>query len=143
MEGKNWGLNNEEVRRSDIICTIPSSEIYPIINLSHAVGILCYELANLPKGEIALATPEEMGHLYLHIDEYLDLVDHPQFKRVSTMTLIRRIIGRCNLTWREASTIHGLLRRSEWHFHPEQKDQEEQRKASKYDPDDTGTHDSC
>ena len=46
---ENWGLNNDEVRRSDLICTIPSSEIYPIINLSHAVGILCYELANLPK----------------------------------------------------------------------------------------------
>ncbi|NLW76814.1 RNA methyltransferase [Methanospirillum purgamenti] len=115
---ENWGLSNEEVRRADIICTIPTSPIYPIINLSHAVGVICYELANLPKAEIPLATVEEMDHLYDHIDQYLDLVDHPGFKRESTMTLIRRVLGRCNLTWRECSTIHGLLRRSEWHIIP-------------------------
>ncbi|HPP78316.1 RNA methyltransferase [Methanospirillum sp.] len=115
---ENWGLSNEEVRRADIVCTIPTSPLYPIINLSHAVGVICYELANLPKAVIPLATKEEMDHLYEHIDQYLDRVDHPGFKRESTMTLIRRVLGRCNLTWRECSTIHGLLRRSEWHFAP-------------------------
>lgn len=139
---ENWGLNNEEVRRSDVICTIPTSDIYPIVNLSHAVGIVCYELANMQKGEIAVATPEEMSHLYRHIDEYLDLVDHPSFKRESTMTLIRRILGRCNLTWREATTIHGLLRRSEWRFIPDTRDKSSG-KRSKYHPEDTDSNDSC
>ncbi|MCJ7741674.1 MAG: RNA methyltransferase, partial [Methanoregula sp.] len=40
------------------------------------------------------------------------------FKRENTMILIRRILGRANLTIREASTLHGLLRRSEWHIDP-------------------------
>lgn len=113
---ENWGLNNEEVANADIICTIPASLDYPILNLSHAIGIVCYELANIGKGEIALASPEEMSSLYKHIDEYLTLVDHPSFKRDNTMVLVRRILGRCNLTWRECATIHGLLRRSEWRF---------------------------
>ncbi|PKL60298.1 MAG: RNA methyltransferase [Methanomicrobiales archaeon HGW-Methanomicrobiales-4] len=138
---ENWGLSNAEVRRADVICTIPTAEIYPIVNLSHAVGILCYELANLPKGVIAVATAEEMSHLYTHIDEYLDLVKHPRFKRRSTMTLIRRILGRCNLTWREATTIHGLLRRSEWLFCPDEGMDKQPKKAGKYDPDDTDNHD--
>ena len=47
---ENWGLSNAEIRRSDVICTIPASTAYPILNLSHAVGILCYELAQLPRG---------------------------------------------------------------------------------------------
>ena len=34
------------------------------------------------------------------------------------MILIRRVLGRANLTTREASTLHGLLRRSEWHIDP-------------------------
>jgi tRNA C32,U32 (ribose-2'-O)-methylase TrmJ len=34
------------------------------------------------------------------------------------MIMIRRILGRANLTTREASTLHGLLRRSEWHIDP-------------------------
>jgi TrmH family RNA methyltransferase len=116
---ENWGLNNEEVKRSDIVCTIPTSPEYPILNLSHAVGVVCYELANLPRPEYRLASPYEMGHLYRHIDRYLDAIHHPKFKRENTMIMIRRVLGRANLTTREASTLHGLLRRSEWHIDPD------------------------
>lgn len=115
---ENWGLNNAEVKRSDMICTIPTTDEYPILNLSHAVGVVCYELANLPLPEIRLAAPQDMEYLYQHIDRYLDGIHHPQFKRENTMILIRRILGRANLTTREASTLHGLLRRSEWHIDP-------------------------
>jgi tRNA/rRNA methyltransferase len=115
---ENWGLNNEEVKRSDMICTIPTTEEYPILNLSHAVGVICYELADLPLPAYRLASPTDMGYLYSHIDRYLDIIHHPAFKRENTMILIRRILGRANLTSREASTLHGLLRRSEWHIDP-------------------------
>lgn len=115
---ENWGLSNEEVKRSDIICTIPTDEEYPILNLSHAVGVICYELSNLPRPEYPLASQFEMGHLYRHIDRFLDEVHHPKFKRENTMIMIRRILGRTNLTIREASTLHGLLRRTEWHIDP-------------------------
>ena len=115
---ENWGLNNEEVKRSDMICTIPTAEEYPILNLSHAVGVVCYELSDLPLPGIALASPHDMGYLYRHIDRYLEAIHHPAFKRQNTMILIRRILGRANLTIREASTLHGLLRRSEWHIDP-------------------------
>jgi tRNA/rRNA methyltransferase len=115
---ENWGLSNEEVKRSDMICTIPTAEDYPILNLSHAVGVVCYELSNLPLPKYALASPGDMGYLYRHVDRYLDEIHHPSFKRENTMTLIRRVLGRANLTIREASTLHGLLRRSEWHIDP-------------------------
>ena len=111
---ENWGLNNDEVKRSDIICTLPTSDIYPIANLSHAVAILCYELSNLtPTVPIPIATAKEMEHLYLHIHEFLDEIEHPDFKRENTMILIRRVLGRMKLTWREVSTIHGLMQRAQ------------------------------
>ncbi len=113
---ENWGLNNEEVRRSDIICTIPTAAEYPILNLSHAVGVVCYELAHLPRGEYMLASQNEMEYLYRHIDRYLDRIEHPAFKRANTLLLIRRILGRARLTIRETSTLHGLMRRSEYHM---------------------------
>jgi TrmH family RNA methyltransferase len=116
---ENWGLNNEEIQKSDIICTIPSSKEYPILNLSHAVGIVCYELAHLQRGDYLLASSEDMEHLYAHIDSYLTLIGHPDFKRQPTMLLIRRVLGRAMLTSREATTLHGLMRRSEWKIHPE------------------------
>src|SRR5690606_14097073 len=39
---ENWGLANRELNRANLICTIPTSPVYPILNLSHAVGIVCY-----------------------------------------------------------------------------------------------------
>ncbi|HOT02913.1 MAG TPA: RNA methyltransferase [Methanolinea sp.] len=118
---ENWGLNNREIRKSDVICTIPTSAEYPILNLSHAVAIIAYELASLPRGEYLLAGREQMEHLYQHIDQYLTLIGHPDFKRDVTMLLMRRIFGRANLTAREASTLHGLMRRSEWYITPKGK----------------------
>ncbi len=121
---ENWGLNNREVRRSDVICTIPASPDYPILNLSHAVAVMAYELSHLPRGEYLLAGREQMEHLYRHIDQYLTLIDHPDFKRDVTMLMMRRIFGRANLTAREASTLHGLMRRSEWHIDPTTRDRD-------------------
>jgi tRNA C32,U32 (ribose-2'-O)-methylase TrmJ len=72
----------------------------------------------MPLPAFRLASPTDMGYLYRHIDRYLDIIHHPVFKRENTMILIRRILGRANLTTREASTLHGLLRRSEWHIDP-------------------------
>ncbi len=40
-EGK--GLLNEELRLCDLLVTIPTWEGYPIMNLSHAVSVICYE----------------------------------------------------------------------------------------------------
>ncbi|MDD1701833.1 MAG: RNA methyltransferase [Methanoregula sp.] len=128
---ENWGLNNEEVKKSDMICTIPSSDEYPILNLSHAVGVICYELSNLPLPDYRLASPTDMNYLYRHIDRVLDEIGHPQFKRENTMIMMRRILGRAKLTTREASTIHGLLRRTEWHIDPSLLDREDEPKKDK------------
>jgi len=112
---ENRGLSNEEVRRCDLICTIPASPEYPILNISHAVGILCYELAGIPRGTYRLAEREEMECLYEHLDHFLDKIEHPGFKRKNTLLMARRILGRTLLTTREVSTIHGILRRAERH----------------------------
>ena len=127
---ENRGLSNEEVRRCDLICTIPASPEYPILNLSHAVGIVCYELASIPRGTYRLAEREDMECLYQHLDHFLDKIEHPGFKRRNTLLMARRILGRTLLTTREVSTIHGILRRAEWHmmggpWEPEKKEEEE------------------
>ncbi len=114
---ENWGLSNEEIAKCDIICTIPTSDIYPIVNISHAVGILVYELANLPRGEYTTASRQEMDSLYAHFDEFLTAIGHDAHKRANTLVMLRRILGRANLTIREASTLHGLLRKAEYVMH--------------------------
>ena len=126
---EDWGLSNEEVRNSDMICTIPSSPCYPVLNISHAVGVVCYELAHLPRGEYHLAGREEMEYLYRHLNTFLDAIEHPGFKRDNTLLLMRRIFGRAKLTAREASTLHGLLRRAEFHIDPKIHERERGRRS--------------
>jgi tRNA/rRNA methyltransferase len=140
---ENWGLNNDEVKRCDMICTIPTSPEYPILNLSHAVGVVCYDLAHMPRGEYLLASRTEMEYLYRHIDRFLDEIDHPPFKRENTMLMMRRIFGRTQLTAREASTIHGLLRRAEFHIDPTICELERERhdKGNQTGPDESGWND--
>ncbi|TAJ44155.1 RNA methyltransferase [Methanofollis fontis] len=113
---ENWGLNNEEVSRADLICTIPTSEIYPILNLSHAVAIVCSELAAIPRGTYRLAGKIEREALIEHFGSFLERIEHPEHKRSNTLLMMRRIFGRTALTTREVSTLHGLLRRAEWHL---------------------------
>ncbi|WOF15681.1 RNA methyltransferase [Methanoplanus sp. FWC-SCC4] len=110
---ENWGLSNEEISKCDIICTIPTSHVYPIVNISHAVGIVVYELANLPRGIYEYASRIEMDALHEHFNEFLNTIDHPDYKRENTLVMLRRIFGRTMLTTREVSTMHGLLRRAE------------------------------
>ncbi len=38
------GLTNDELKACDITVTIPTSREYPVLNLSHAVAIIAYEL---------------------------------------------------------------------------------------------------
>ena len=130
---ENWGLSNAEVERCDMVCTIPSSPDYPILNLSHAVGILCYELANLPRGTYRLADREEMEGFYTHLDHFLDRVEHAAYKRRNTLLMARRILGRTLLTSREVTTMHGILRRTEWHLTggPWEPKEEKDRKGGK------------
>ena len=120
---ENRGLSNEELGRAGVICTIPTSPIYPILNLSHAVGIVCYELAGLEPGTYSLASPFEMECLYDHLGAFLDRIDHPAHKRPVTLLLARRVLSRAKLTIREASTIHGLLRRTEHRLDGENEDE--------------------
>ena len=110
---ENWGLNNDEIRRCDIVATIPTSPEYPIMNISHAVGVICYELAHLQRGDYMLASHKEMEGLYGHIGEFLGEIEHPIEKREATLLLAKRVFGRTKLTVREASTLHGILRRAE------------------------------
>jgi len=110
---ENWGLSNEEIKKCDVICTIPSSPEYPIVNISHAVGIIAYELAGIPRGTYPMASRQEMDSLYDHLDRFFDTINHPDYKRENTLTMMRRIFGRTNMTIREVSTLHGILRRTE------------------------------
>jgi tRNA/rRNA methyltransferase len=105
------GLSQEELKRCDILVHIPSSSQYPVLNLSHAVIILLYELFQVrhKQGHPQPATEEERELLYQFFRELLDAIDYPDFRKENTEIMFRRMMGRAVPTKYEFYTIMGVI----------------------------------
>ncbi|MEF8813560.1 MAG: TrmJ/YjtD family RNA methyltransferase [Halovenus sp.] len=112
------GLTNDELAQLDMVCSIPASATYPVLNLGQAATVVLYELRELTVGETQhpaelhqRARESELERLYDQFDKFLRAVGHPEPKREKTRRLFRRLLGRAEPTPREARTLQGLLRR--------------------------------
>jgi tRNA/rRNA methyltransferase len=108
------GLANEELEMCDIIVNIPTSPDYPSMNLSHAVSVVLYELSGISGGTTYFADHFDIELLYEHIDEVLEDIEYKEHKEDKTKLMLRRILGRAELTGREVQTLRGVLRRIQW-----------------------------
>lgn len=112
------GMSNEELRLCDRLVKIPSSEDYPILNLSHAVGIMLYELYKFEgvKEEEENAKPvrpeiteSERERVINYISNILKSIDYPEHKEDRTMIMLRRMLGRANTSRWEYHRLMGIL----------------------------------
>jgi len=113
---EDYGLYYEELMKCDLLVTIPTNQEYPIMNLSHAVAVILYELAS------ANITFKIRGHqktskferekLFEHFKRFLDCVDYPNHKRKNTQILFRRLLGRATPSKWEFHTLMGLFSRA-------------------------------
>lgn len=119
---EDMGLLNEEIRQCDMVVSIPTSPVYPVMNLSHAVAVLLYELrdAESDSGERLLACVEDKERLFTHLRTFLDEIEYREHKREKTLLMLRRILGRAELTPREVRTLHGILSKAEWKIEREE-----------------------
>jgi TrmH family RNA methyltransferase len=111
---EDFGLYNDELALCDIVVTVPTSPEYPVMNLSHAVAVILYEI----RRDYALAhdtikaSQEERDRLLEAYDELMEVTDYPPHKLVATRVMIRRIIGRSTLSEWEYHTMMGIVRRA-------------------------------
>jgi tRNA/rRNA methyltransferase len=75
---------------------------------------MLYELKDIKSGEIHLAEHLDLELLYEHIDDVLLDIEYKEHKENKTKLMLRRILGRAELTGREVQTLRGLLRRIQW-----------------------------
>jgi tRNA/rRNA methyltransferase len=117
------GLLNEELVHCDLVVSIPTSAAYPVLNLSHAVAIVLYELYELQEQQAfepdssmqqpPLAAVADKERLFEHISTFLEEIEYRAHKRERTMLMLRRLLGRAILTAREVRTLRGILRSAE------------------------------
>ncbi len=91
------GLSEAEISRCDVLITIPTSKKYPVMNLSHALGVVLYALAaqdrkQRPPGPAGKAS--ERKYLLRTFDaltaRYAHNLRHPDMTKLA----FKRIIGR-------------------------------------------------
>jgi len=108
---EDMGLSQEQLARCDLLVSIPSHEEYPILNLSHAVSIVLYELyqRSIHIGSPKKASEPERERLIQFFDDLLDAINYPEFRRERTSIMFRRIMGRALPSRWEFHTIMGVF----------------------------------
>lgn len=103
------GLLQDELARCDILVHIPSSDIYPILNLSHAATIVLYELFGKGIDAPKPANQEEKERMFSYFEELLENIDYPPQRIEHTCEMFRRMMGRAVPSKYEYNTIMGVF----------------------------------
>lgn len=104
------GLTREEISKCDLLLHIPTNTEYPVLNLSHAVGIVLYEINRNAIQNSAKISDEALRLLDKYIREVVDTIKkNPQDERIyySLKRTILRGIG----DEEDARTIIRFLRK--------------------------------
>jgi len=107
------GLSDSELDACDLVLSIPASEGYPTLNLSHAVAIVLYELAlsNAPGlAGVRKASGREKEALLQRLGQLLESLGYPNYKKKVVERIFKRVIGRAVISGREAHTLAGIFK---------------------------------
>ena len=111
------GLHNSEIKKCDMIVSIPTSTKYAAMNLSHSVGIVLYELfKNSNKEKIGekfdLISGKEKKKLLELIDSVVNNLEFGTKDKKKNMKMLwKRLVGKSFLTKREGFTLFGFFRK--------------------------------
>ncbi|MFO8109977.1 MAG: RNA methyltransferase [Thermoplasmata archaeon] len=110
------GLYNHELALCDRLVTIPTSEEYPIMNLSHAVAVVLYtlyveEVAATEDIEDEITENEKERVIEL-FELILQDIKYPDHKKEKTAVTLRRLLGRAKTSPWDYHRIMGVLSRT-------------------------------
>ena len=111
---ENYGLYKEELALCETTVTISTNPEYPILNLSHAVGIVLYEIKRKDKvkgpKKRKSVSQEEFERLVGRIMEMLEDSSYPKRKLARSKTTLRRLISRGNPDEGEYENLMGIFK---------------------------------
>jgi TrmH family RNA methyltransferase len=116
---ENFGLLNPELEMCDLVVTVPTSDEYPVMNLSHAVSTVLYHLHIEQRKRDGVARDRREAHvedrerLFVRLEDLLERIDYPDHKRANTSVMLRRILGRAFVSRWEYHTLMGVVSRIE------------------------------
>ncbi|ACX73117.1 RNA methyltransferase, TrmH family, group 1 [Methanocaldococcus vulcanius M7] len=106
------GLTNEELEKCDLLVSIPTSNLYPIMNLSHAVAVILYEIYSTRVGNRFLdvnmreASRKDKDLLINKFNEFIDRNEKiPEHKKELCKIIFKRLVNRAFISGKEAWTL--------------------------------------
>lgn len=111
------GLSTDQVKRCQIVATIPAHPAHTSLNLAAAVQVFAYELRMHAAGSAItgkpreLATHEEVEGFYAHLEQELFAIGYlnpEQPKKL--MQRVRRLFARAQLEREEVNILRGMVR---------------------------------
>jgi TrmH family RNA methyltransferase len=115
------GLTNDEISLADIILRIPTGSSYPTLNISHACGIILYEIfkkvtkVNIGRGKnpVLLASKENRQSLLKIVENLIGKLKIRKHKKDNVFFAFRNIIERTFMSRKELSLITGVFSKIE------------------------------
>ena len=110
---EDFGLLNGELRKCDLLVTIPTDSEYPILNVAQAAVIVFYELFQKPgKRGGRQASAMEKEKLHEALVNLLSITNYPSHKLERTKIMFRRMMGRAAPSKWEFHALMGVLTRA-------------------------------
>lgn len=111
------GLDNEEISLADIILRIPTGSSYPTLNISHACGIILYEIfrkvnkINIGRGKnpVILASRESRQSLLKIVEKLIEKLKIRTHKKENVYFAFRNVFERAFMSSKELSLITGVF----------------------------------
>jgi TrmH family RNA methyltransferase len=106
------GLSNDELERCDLVVTIPTSEDYPVMNITHAAAVVFYELFKHTEAEEKerLSGRDQKETLENIFKAMMNRLHYSEDYRERTQTCLENLIGRSFLYEQEANTLIGFFK---------------------------------
>ncbi len=115
-----FGLSNAEIELCDVLLSIPTSPLYPVMNLSHAATIILYSLFKKQVEYISesqehstkhrLATHHERVTLENYFQKLLETTSYHMEKQHVALQAFSNILSRGYVTGREITTLMGVFK---------------------------------
>ncbi|AKG91719.1 RNA methyltransferase, TrmH family, group 1 [Geoglobus ahangari] len=109
---EDFGLFDEELRLCNVVVSIPTSEEYPVMNVSHAAAVILYELSKTEPERGDWATQRDVDVLVDYFDQLMHEVWYPRHRIQKSRVLLKRAFGRAGMSKYEMNHIAGIIRKT-------------------------------
>jgi len=138
-----YGLTNEEINICDLLVCIPTSEEYPVLNLSHALSIVLYTLQysvfsnqkqdSLKKQKHRVASINEREQLKYYFNQLIkEAKYHPEKQHIASKAF-SNILSRGYVSGREVTTLMGVFKWINFNLRKAASEEKESQKNTKQD----------